>query len=231
MKRTVQFLSLLSFVGVGFAFGCNVESPDGNASESDDVSAASRSYVTLRRDTRACAAPKCGGYYAKNVNQATSAEKYVSALDFSAADLDAATIADVKDAADGEVVIYGKLSAIASNGTQKLLVTAAYRGMPGFGPATGDLFYGAGQRSPQITCFTAPCNNLTAKKLNATAPTTNYTRTEIEIQHRLQIDYGSPSASKKAERSSPHPSARARKKRAATKTFSRSTRSSSSCRT
>ncbi len=179
---------MLSFVGVGFAVGCTVESPDGTSSQSDDVSASSRSYVTLRRDTRKCAAPHCGGWFAKNVNEATSAEKYVSALDFSAADLDAATIEDVKDAADGEVVIYGKLSAVGSNGTQKLLVTAAYRGMPGFGPATGDLFYSAADRSPQIQCFAAPCNNLTAKKLNATA-TTNYTRTEIEMQNRLQIDW------------------------------------------
>lgn len=176
----VPVLALPSFVGLLLALagtGCSVESN----SESDALSASSRSFVTVRRDARKCAAPKCGGYFVKDVNRA-SAERYVSRLDFAhAPDLDADALAAIAGAADGELVLRGKLGPLdAKSNTRSFLVYEAYRGMPGHAPATGDLFFDVTENDPPHQCFTAPCDNLVAKKLNATK-TTSYTRTDGDL--------------------------------------------------
>jgi hypothetical protein len=140
-------------------------------SETDDLSASSRSYVTLTHDARKCMSPVCGGYWVKDVNRKTAAQ-YVSGLDFSASGLDQAVVDVVLAAPPEELVLRGKLGPVESaHNTRAFLVSEAYLGMPGMTPAAGEVFYQAKDRSPTISCFAAPCPNEAATKLNATAKT------------------------------------------------------------
>lgn len=153
--------------------------PDDIVTEEDALSATARAYVTLQRDLKKCAAPKCGGWFAKDVNKKNPTPRYVSGFDFSNSDLDEDAIEQVLAAPDGELVLRGKLGPVdAASGTRKLLVYEAYRGLPGMAPAAGDLFFATKPRAPQINCVTAPCNNLTTKKLNTTQ-TQDITRTDV----------------------------------------------------
>ncbi|MFO0614629.1 MAG: DUF6748 domain-containing protein [Polyangiaceae bacterium] len=161
------------------------DSEDGATAEEDALSATARAYVTLQRDLKKCAAPKCGGWFAKDINKANPTPRYVSGLDFANANLDEDSIDQVLGAADGEVVLRAKLGPLDSaSGTRTLLVYEAYRGLPGTTAATGDLYYATKPRDPQIQCFTAPCNNLTTKKLNTTQ-TQDITRTDVAFKDRI----------------------------------------------
>jgi hypothetical protein len=150
--------------------GC-LAGDDGSTSTEDDLSASSRSYVTLTRDTRKCAAPMCGGYWVKDVNRKTG-PTYVSDLDFSSSGLEDADVEKVREAPAEELVLRGKLGPKESaHGTRPFIVSEAYRGLPGVTPVAGEIFYQAQDRKPAISCFTAPCPNEVATKLNSTAKT------------------------------------------------------------
>lgn len=131
----------------------------------DELSMYSRSFVSLRRDERRCPSPACGGYWAKDLNR-TAAERYVSGLDFGPSGLDAASISEVTSAPAEEVALRARLGPADGRGYRKLLVYEAYRGMPGVRAAAGDSFFKAADRNPRITCFAAPCPNLTATSVN-----------------------------------------------------------------
>jgi hypothetical protein len=191
---SISVASLASFAVVAsLSAGCSVES----GAEDDALSASSRSYVTVRHDQRKCASPKCGGYFVRDVNRST-AERYVSSLDFShAPDLDDEAKGQVTGAPDGELVLRGKLGPLdAKSGTRAFLVYEAYRGMPGRGAAAGDVFFDVTKNDPPHECFAAPCNNLVAHRLNSTK-TTSYTRTDADVggfvdaawlEHRVEDD-------------------------------------------
>ncbi len=139
----------------------------------DELSSTSRSYVTLRRDARKCAAPMCGGYFVADVNRATVNEQYVSALDFTTAGVrfDARTVQAVLSAGDGEVVLRGKLGAKESTfHTRQFVVFDAWRGLPGVTVAAGDLFHAV--EPMDVRCFTAPCPTATLTRLNSTKTST-----------------------------------------------------------
>jgi hypothetical protein len=105
-----------------------------------DLSTSTRTYVALRRDTRTCSAPQCRGYWVHDVNRATLSEQYVRGLEFSS--LQAVDQADVFEAKDGEVLLYGKLGPTDSHtGTRAFLVSDAWRGLPGVTVRSGDVFY------------------------------------------------------------------------------------------
>jgi len=147
--------------------GC-VVAPD-TTDDTQDLSASSRTYITLRADLRKCQSPMCGGYFIRDANR-TTAESYVYGLDFTGSGLSDADIATVKATPPEELVIRGKLGAFHGP-TRSLLVSEAYVGMPGMTPAAGATFYNAKDHSPPIECFAAPCNNGVALKLNTTAKT------------------------------------------------------------
>lgn len=190
MSTSNRLLSVAALLAVPFSLlACAPSSEPGETdevvSEEDELSATARAYVTLQRDYRKCAAPKCGGWYAKDVNKKNPTPRYVSALDFKNANLDDESIEQVLSAPDGELVLRAKLGPIdAASGTRKLLVYEAYRGLPGMVPATGDFYYSVDARDPQIQCFTAPCNNLTTKKLNTTQ-VQDLTRTDVAFADRI----------------------------------------------
>ncbi|MBX7117212.1 MAG: hypothetical protein K1X64_23040 [Myxococcaceae bacterium] len=165
-------LSLLAALGV---LGCGVEhSPVssqgddlGTTEDSAELSASSRTYVTLRRDFRKCLAPMCGGYFVGDVNRANPSEKYVNSLDFSKSNLSAEDIAVVLEAPEAELVLRGKLGPTEARfNTRSFLVYEAYRGMPGV-EVSDSTFYTVADS--EIRCVRAPCFSLTAKKLNGSA--------------------------------------------------------------
>jgi len=144
----------------------------------DELSTSGFVHVTVRRDYRKCSWPMCGGYYAKDVNKNT-AEKYVHGLDFTGSGFDQATQDNVKGAADGELVLKAKLGR-KLQGYHSLVVQEAYRGLPGVSPSRSDVYFKATLRSPQITCVTAPCNNIRAEKL-ATSSKPFITGLDVEL--------------------------------------------------
>lgn len=143
---------------------------DETAVDGAELGTSARTWVQLRRDTRRCASPMCGGYFVHDVNRATLREEYVSGLDFSAAGLGDAVQADVFSAADGEVVLYGKLGPTEPQfHTRPFLVTSAWRGLPGVAASAGERFYRT--QGVNVQCFAAPCPTLKATKLHSTAAT------------------------------------------------------------
>jgi hypothetical protein len=137
---------------------------------SAELSTRSSTYVRLRRDTRRCASPLCGGFWVHDVNRGTLREQYVSGLDFTASGLSDEVQADVYNAPDGEVVLYGKLGPLETRfNTRPFIVTAAWRGLPGVKPAPGESFYRVEEMNVQ--CLVAPCPTLQATKLHSTSTT------------------------------------------------------------
>lgn len=145
------------------------EAPSELSSTGDELSSASRSYVTLRKDTRKCMAPLCGGWYVADVNRASLNEQYVSALDFTSGGVsfDARVEAAVLGAGDGEVVLRGKLGAKENTWhTRKFVVSDAWRGLPGVRVAQGDVFNAVAPMNLQ--CIVAPCPSVKVSQLNST---------------------------------------------------------------
>jgi hypothetical protein len=171
LVSTVVLTGLLSTLG-----GC-VAATDPVAGEADDLSTKNQSYVTLRADARKCAAPTCGGFFVHDANRNT-AERYVSGLDLSLANLDDATAQKVLGAPAEELVLRGKLGPVEStHHTQKFLVTEAYRGLPGVNAADGEAFYKA--TSNDKKCFAAPCPDQSATRVNA-GGTTDFSDYSVE---------------------------------------------------
>jgi hypothetical protein len=175
--------------------GCAIETAEPASSfsseqfdeSSSDLSASSRSYVTVRHDDRKCMAPMCGGYWVKDVNK-TTAEQYVSALDFGSSGLDEVLIGKVLEAPAGELVLNGKLGPKEQTyKTRMFRVFEAYRGMPGVEPIVGDIFYKAEDRDPPIQCFAAPCPNEVASKLNTSTKKT-FDGYQVELAARPHVD-------------------------------------------
>ncbi|MEP7124773.1 MAG: DUF6748 domain-containing protein [Byssovorax sp.] len=171
-----NWLTLAALVGVAASStGCVV---DAQVADEGDLSASSRSYVTLRHDNRKCASPMCGGYFIRDVNRAT-AERYVSGLDLSPANLQPELEDSILAAPAGELVLRGKLGPIeAAHSTRAFLVSEVYRGMPGMAPAEGDVFFTSKTHTPALECFTTPCNNEVATQLNSTK-TTSFTSYDV----------------------------------------------------
>ncbi len=169
MNRFMLAGLLLALAGCGPEDVTGPADDEGAVPGESELSEFSRSYLTARRDLRTCAAPACRGYWVKDVNR-TTAERYVSALDFSSSNLGDDDVAKARAAGDGELVLRGKLSkAEATSGTRQLIVAEAYRGLPGVKARATDTYFWAAPRRPQIVCLTAPCANEVAHKLNATA--------------------------------------------------------------
>jgi hypothetical protein len=153
----------------------------------DDLSASSRSYVTIRRDLRKCASPMCGGFWIRDANKSTN-ERYVSGLDFSLSNLSDHDIDLVNAAPPEELVLRGKLGPIEPKfDTRPFLVSEAFLGMPGQTAEDGAIFYLAKDRNPPIQCITAPCNNGVATKLNTTQKT-DFTTYAVDQAAGTRVD-------------------------------------------
>jgi hypothetical protein len=131
--------------------------------------------------------PLCGGYFVKDLNSKTS-EVYVSSLLFNNSKLDTDNIDQALAAADGELVLHGKFGAKEPKfNTRPYLVAEAYRGLPGVTPIKSAVFYKAKDRSPKISCFSAPCPNLVATKLN-TSSKSYFSRLDVKHAAKIMVD-------------------------------------------
>lgn len=163
MKRVWYAGALLLTGCLGGPVEPMAEGDGEGAAVSEELSAYSDAVVSLRRDTRRCAAPLCGGWFARDVNR-SAAEVYVSALDFGRTNFDEETRGDVLDAADGEVLVRGRLgTADARTGTRPLRVVEAWRGLPGVASRAGDVVYRVDR---QAFCVGLPCQSWRATRMN-----------------------------------------------------------------
>lgn len=188
MSNRWQHLSAAVVLGLALG-GCGGPADDAGddlAASEDGLSARSSTHVTLRHDTRRCMAPLCGGYFAHDVNRKT-ADVYVNGLDFSKSGLSDRDVEAVRAAQPGELVVKGKLGAADSRGTRALVVLEAWVGLPGMTLASGDAFYTAKARDPQVQCLVAPCHNLVAAKL-ATSSKPAFTRLEVGPAAKPLVD-------------------------------------------
>lgn len=166
--RTLSAILSLSALLAGTAVACTPTSPSAGK-EVDSLGASQRSYVVISRDRRKCAYPMCSGYFVRDVNRKNPKQVYVSALDFSGSDLDEAAAEQVRGAADGEVVLYGKLGDLADwedPAMKSFQVSAAWQGMPGEVVDATDVFYATAAIEPALECFVAPCPALTVTPLH-----------------------------------------------------------------
>jgi hypothetical protein len=126
------------------ALGCASASDQVANDDTEALGAGAPSYVSVRRDYRECSAPRCGGYFIHDLNRAT-VDQYVSSLDVSALGWTAEDrerlIGNVEDDA---LVVNGTLGPRDPSGARVLLVTEAYRGMPGVRAAETHAFYTMG---------------------------------------------------------------------------------------
>jgi hypothetical protein len=116
-------------VAFAFAIAC-APAADGDElvteTDSQELSTFSDTVVSMRRDTRTCAAPACGGYFVRDVNL-VGAEAYVRALELPSS-WNVGRIALVRQASfDKDVLLRGKLGRVDASGTRPFVVREAFR--------------------------------------------------------------------------------------------------------
>jgi hypothetical protein len=180
MKKLIAIL-MLGLAACGGPVG-EVGDESADAISADGLSTTRDTYIRVRRDYRRCVSPMCGGYWASDLNS-TAQERYVSGLDFAGSVLDNEVQADIFNAGEGEVVLFGRLGAREARfGTRPFMVTEAYRGMPGVSVAAGDKFYGLAQN--EIFCIRAPCPSIGVRLLNRAAGQPS--ATDLSVKRALQ---------------------------------------------
>ncbi|HVH47821.1 MAG TPA: Kazal-type serine protease inhibitor family protein [Labilithrix sp.] len=144
-------------------------------------------FQVTRRDFRKCAAPLCGGFYVKLVNQPTTlcangkreADCYVSAIDLKGVGLSDREEQTVRAAVEsGKALIKAKAYKRRWTGQWigSLRATEAWLGATG-SPADGT-FYRAADNG--IRCVKAPCPSTTAYQLNGKE---SHNVVEVNLQH------------------------------------------------
>lgn len=141
---------------------------DANA---DDISSTS-TYYSIRRDSRKCASPTCGGYFVSRVNRTSTqcvggsyaAKCYVVNVDAKALGLDAKEAAAFRNVIDaGQAVLRGSIK----RGTQGLGFLVATEGYSAATAATPTgIFYRASDSV--VRCLSARCKSVHEAKLNST---------------------------------------------------------------
>ncbi len=146
---------------------------NGDASKADALSTTA-TYYTIRRDFRKCAAPRCGGWYVKRVNFATTkcangttaAECYVSEADFAPLGLSDEELGTFQADLDHSVVrgVIGSKTVGTFGNVGKFKVTEGWHAAT----ATAPVGYLYNVKDNGIRCITFPCFSLHEAKLNST---------------------------------------------------------------
>lgn len=171
--------ALIPLVLLPFAIvGCAAETEEDGApsdveavESSEEALSASSNYgyfQVIRRDFRKCAAPMCGGFFVKRVNEQKTvcadgtkqAECYVSAIQLNGIGLSPREEADFRAALEGGKALVKARTYKASFGTLK--ASEAWLGATG-SKAEGT-FYRVADNG--IRCITAPCPSTAAAALN-----------------------------------------------------------------
>lgn len=163
------------------AAGCALDTGDtgeGDGSTESEVVGAQKNFgyfVVTRRDVRRCAAPLCGGFFVKRVNEAkttcadgTKAEEcYVSEITYNGIGLSERELAGVREAVEsGRGVV--KAKTFKQNGFGRtigvLKANEAWVGATGSN-AEGANFFRIADNG--LRCITTPCPSTTAYTLNS----------------------------------------------------------------
>ena len=180
-------------LAAGFAAvmaSCGVSNAEFDEGQGDDDASAELSttkdtFIRLRRDIRRCVSPMCGGYWVRDLNS-TMQEKYVSGLDFTGSFLDEAEQLDAVNGGE-DTILFGRLGPSERRfNTRTFKVVSAFRGLPGNTLDTSDKFYGVGQT--KIACFTTPCANLQATRLNRATGHVMATEVDISAAQKTLVD-------------------------------------------
>jgi hypothetical protein len=178
------------FAAAVFAVGCGVSNGDALVDDGDtglasddsfELSTTKDSFVIARHDNRRCVSPMCGGFWVKDLNS-TMQERYVSGFDFTGSGLSDDVQNQVFGAGDFMVVLAGHLGPKETRfNTRPLVVSAAFRGMPGKTFASNAKFF---QVNPtRIACITTPCANLQATRVNRS--TGHAMATDVDVTDAL----------------------------------------------
>jgi len=192
----------LAFVAMStLAVGCAAETAEPEESQaseelgeiSDDLAVSSAKnfgyFIVTRRDTRRCAAPLCGGFFVKRVNErlttcadgSKQAECYVSAIQLGGVNLSTREEAEARDAIEnGKAVLKARTYKTAARGSivGVLKANEVWRGVSG-GAADGT-FYRVVDNG--IRCITTPCPSTSAFLLNGSD---SHTLTEVRFERTL----------------------------------------------
>jgi hypothetical protein len=142
-------------------------------------------YVLLRRDTRRCAAPRCGGFFVRRVNHLTTLcsdgsraeECYVADLDLAALGLSAEQEARVEADPDA-FMLRGELSSEVTEAGEfgRFDVSEAWQGHSDLEPRGAFVRV----RDTGLVCITTPCLSLTAELLERQVPTLKVAALDLE---------------------------------------------------
>lgn len=182
-----HFASLVAFatIAVGLSLslaGCAADTGDDDSGDDVEVSEGAVSgvqtnfgyFIVTRRDTRKCAAPSCGGFFVKRVNDAKTtcadgskqAECYVGSIELKNVGLSDRETADLAEAvANGKAIVKAKTykKKVGGSVIGTLKANEGWRGVSG---ATPDgTFYRTANN--HIQCITAPCPTTSAYTLNS----------------------------------------------------------------
>jgi hypothetical protein len=149
------------------------DADDAESSEEALTSTGASTYYLLRRDTRRCVAPLCGGFWIHRVNRTDTrcadgtyaAECYVAELDLFPAKLPITVLKGIRTAADRYVLrgTMRKKTFTSWGALGSFRATEAWRA-PAAGAPTGT-FYRVDESD--AVCEAAPCATLRERRLNA----------------------------------------------------------------
>lgn len=131
-------------------------------------------FQVTHRDTRKCAAPGCGGFFVKRVNEKKTlcadgkrqAECYVSSIELKSIGLSEREESDFRASLeDGKALIKARMYKMKQHGSKPLGVLKASEAWLGAsGSATDSTVYRTADNG--VRCITTPCPSTTASKLN-----------------------------------------------------------------
>ena len=168
-------------LGLSLAACAPLEEDAGDDVSTDEVTSAG-SYVRLRRDTRRCVSPLCGGYWVSRVNQrtlrcadgSTATECYVAEVDYSGLGLTGDELAAVMDR---PVIYRGRIVSRTFGSFGNLGQLTVQEGWRAASDAASAATVFAAYDNGRV-CVRAPCFTRTADKLNGR---TSYTLTGVDL--------------------------------------------------
>jgi hypothetical protein len=162
-------LATASITVLGAFAGCTVPVDSGTSDEetaatTEPSSTRQDAFYTVRRDTRPHVGRTCAGYLIKEVNERT-AQRCVDWLKFRTPALLEQAMGTDHAIPDGGVIVRGYIGKAEGHfNLVPLVVTEAYRGLPGVSPDTGDVYFRID--ADQYVCMNPPCWMFKADRLN-----------------------------------------------------------------
>lgn len=174
LPLSLALLSLPLFTGCAAQTDADEDVVDIESAEAAATGASNFGYFQVtRRDLRRCAAPLCGGFYVKRVNEAKTlcangkreAECYVSAIQLNGAGLSAREEEEARAAVEsGKALVKARTYKQTAMGTTLGLLKGNEVWIGATGSEPSGTFYRAADNG--MRCIKAPCPSTTAFQLN-----------------------------------------------------------------